>query len=227
MHRTWVTLLGRTRCRCCSRRPRSSPMWGSRFVGARAVGPWVGEQKPLGKTPQRGNPCPESTYLSTYLSTRRKRYRSYIPLSEKTPLFGPSLRVRLCCLLVRLRNGHLSFFREDTIQHSGCNLGRSRRHSYVTSGTKFRNLNPSHRQYGITPGTPIALILCISNRSRGQECVVHNFIASNATVRNILHEDFVGKWHTTWNNVFYNEHKLLDSLPQRHVRPWRVEALQW
>ena len=50
-----------------SRRPRPSPMWGSRFVGARAVGPWVAEQKPLGKTPRRGNPSPESTYLPTYL----------------------------------------------------------------------------------------------------------------------------------------------------------------
>ena len=49
----------------CSRRPRPSPMWGSRFVGARAVGPWVGEQKPLGKSPLRGNPSPESTYLPT------------------------------------------------------------------------------------------------------------------------------------------------------------------
>ena len=55
---------------CCLRRPRPSPMWGSRFVGARAVGPWVGEQKPLGKTPQRGNPSPESTYLPTYSSYR-------------------------------------------------------------------------------------------------------------------------------------------------------------
>ena len=51
----------------CSRRPRPSPMWGRRFLGARAVGPWVGEQKPLGKTPERGNPSPESTYLPTYL----------------------------------------------------------------------------------------------------------------------------------------------------------------
>ena len=51
-----------------SRRPRPSPMSGSRFVGARAVGPWVGEQKPLGKSPMRGNPSPESTYLPTYLS---------------------------------------------------------------------------------------------------------------------------------------------------------------
>ena len=34
-------------------------------MGARAVGPWVGEQKPLGKTPLRGNPSPESTYLPT------------------------------------------------------------------------------------------------------------------------------------------------------------------
>ena len=49
----------------CSRRPRPSPMWGSRFVGAREVGPWVGEQKPLGKSPLRGNSSPESTYLPT------------------------------------------------------------------------------------------------------------------------------------------------------------------
>ena len=48
-----------------SRRPRPSPMWASCFVGARAVGPWVGEQKPLGKTPLRGNPSPEMTYLPT------------------------------------------------------------------------------------------------------------------------------------------------------------------
>ena len=49
----------------CSRRPCPFPMWGSRFVGARVVGPWVGEQKPLGKAPRRGNPSPESTYLPT------------------------------------------------------------------------------------------------------------------------------------------------------------------
>ena len=35
-------------------------------MGARAVGPWVGQQKPLGKTPHRGNPSPESTYLPTF-----------------------------------------------------------------------------------------------------------------------------------------------------------------
>ena len=34
-------------------------------MGAREVGPWVGEQKPLGKSPLRGNPSPESTYLPT------------------------------------------------------------------------------------------------------------------------------------------------------------------
>ena len=34
-------------------------------MGARAVGPRVGEQKPLGKSPLRGNPSPESTYLPT------------------------------------------------------------------------------------------------------------------------------------------------------------------
>ena len=55
----------------CSRRPRPSPMWGSRFAGARAVGPWVAEQKPLGNPPQRGNPSPESTYLPTYLVALR------------------------------------------------------------------------------------------------------------------------------------------------------------
>ena len=49
----------------CSQRPRPSPIWGSRFVGARAVGPWLGEQKPLGKTPLRGNPSPQMTYLPT------------------------------------------------------------------------------------------------------------------------------------------------------------------
>ena len=51
----------------CSRRPRPSPMWESRFVGAPAVRPWVGEQKPLGKTPLRGSPSPETTYLPTHV----------------------------------------------------------------------------------------------------------------------------------------------------------------
>ena len=51
----------------CSQRPRPSPMRGSRFVGARAVGPWLGEQKPLGKTPLGGNPSPQKTYLPLVL----------------------------------------------------------------------------------------------------------------------------------------------------------------
>ena len=67
----------------CSRRPRPSPMWGSRFVGAREVGPWVGEQKPLGKSPLRGNPSPESTYLPT---TCMKRWRVPITLSAALKL---------------------------------------------------------------------------------------------------------------------------------------------
>ena len=50
----------------CSLPPRPSPILGSRFVGARAVGLWVGEQKPLGKTPLGGNPSPEMTYLPTF-----------------------------------------------------------------------------------------------------------------------------------------------------------------
>ena len=57
----------------CSLRPLPSPMWGSRFAGARAVGPLVGEQKPLGKTPQRGNPSPESTYLPTFSPGNSRR----------------------------------------------------------------------------------------------------------------------------------------------------------
>ena len=54
--------------RYCSRRPRPSPMWGSCFLGARAVGPWVGEQKPLGKTPLLGNCSPKMIYLPTTTS---------------------------------------------------------------------------------------------------------------------------------------------------------------
>ena len=54
-----------------------SLMPGSRFVGAHAVGPRVGEQKPLGKTPRRGNPSPESTDLPTYLH----------PLMHREPTF--------------------------------------------------------------------------------------------------------------------------------------------
>ena len=51
--------------RYCLRQLRPSPMWGSCFVGARAVGPWVGEQKSLGKTPLGGSPSPQMTYLPT------------------------------------------------------------------------------------------------------------------------------------------------------------------
>ena len=64
---TWATSLGRTLRRVLLPATGPSPMWGSRFVGARAVEPWVGEQKPLGKTLLRGNPSPEMTYLPTYL----------------------------------------------------------------------------------------------------------------------------------------------------------------
>ena len=71
----------------CSRRPRPSPMWGSRFVGAREVGPWVGEQKPLGKSPVRGNPSPESTYLPTYVPNKEMEYD--IPYPIYIPYIGP------------------------------------------------------------------------------------------------------------------------------------------
>ena len=49
----------------CSRQPRRFPMWGSRYVGAREVGPWVGEQKPYGNTPLGGSPSHGRTYLRT------------------------------------------------------------------------------------------------------------------------------------------------------------------
>ena len=142
---------------------------------------------------------------------------AHIPLSEETPFFGPASRLRLFCLLTTLRNGHFSVFGEDTVQYLGCNLGRSRRHFYVTSGTKSCNLNRIRRQHVVTPGPPIALILCIPNRSRRQQCVAHNIIGSNATVRSIVHADFVGTRHTVWHNVSHNEHRLLDSLPRGHV----------
>ena len=53
----------------CLRRPRPSPLSGSRFVGDREVRPLVGEQSPLGKTPLGGNLSPEKTYLTIYRST--------------------------------------------------------------------------------------------------------------------------------------------------------------
>ena len=66
----------------CSRRARPSPMWGSRFVGARAVGPWVGEQKPLGSSPLQCNPSPESTYLPTYLPGPHPAHVVFTPASR-------------------------------------------------------------------------------------------------------------------------------------------------
>ena len=69
----------------CTRRPRPSPSWGSLFVGASAVGPWVGEQKALGKTPPWGSPSPEMTYLPTLFGN--------LSLPRITvPLYFPSVR---------------------------------------------------------------------------------------------------------------------------------------
>ena len=50
---------------CCWRRLHPSPKWGSCFVGARDVGPWVEGQKPLGKFPLEGNSSPKMNYLPT------------------------------------------------------------------------------------------------------------------------------------------------------------------
>ena len=58
----------------CPRQRPPSPMLGSLFVWARAVGPWVGEQRPLGKTPLQGNPSPEMTYLPTYLPRKQSEF---------------------------------------------------------------------------------------------------------------------------------------------------------
>ena len=56
-------------------------------MGARAVGPSVGEQEPLGKTPLEGNPSPEMTYLPTFLHCQRRHAEipaipTYLPTTE-------------------------------------------------------------------------------------------------------------------------------------------------
>ena len=61
----WLPLWAEPAVGYCSRRPRPAPMWGSRFVAAREVGPLVGEQRPLSKTPLGGKPSPKMTYLPT------------------------------------------------------------------------------------------------------------------------------------------------------------------
>ena len=47
-------------------------------MGARAIEPWVGEQKPLGKSPLGGNPSPAMTYLP---SSTFKHWRDIFPLA--------------------------------------------------------------------------------------------------------------------------------------------------
>ena len=55
-------------------------------MGARVVGPWVGEQKPLGKSPLRGNPSPESTYLPTMGPKNRECTSQDGTVDESEPL---------------------------------------------------------------------------------------------------------------------------------------------
>ena len=43
-------------------------------MGTHANGQWVGEQKSLGKTPMRGNPSPEMTYLPTSVNATRPHW---------------------------------------------------------------------------------------------------------------------------------------------------------
>ena len=73
----------------CSRRPRPSPVSGCRFLGARAVGPWLGEQRSLGETPQRGNPSPEMTYLPTFVVVVSRTGRRFIATCSKKEAGAP------------------------------------------------------------------------------------------------------------------------------------------
>ena len=65
-------------------------------MGARAVGPWVGEQKPLGKSPLRGNPSPESTYLPTYSTYDQEILSGMVLLSSQLPPLASNPIVCLC-----------------------------------------------------------------------------------------------------------------------------------
>ena len=62
-----LPLLAEPAVECYSRRPRPSPMSGSRFVGARAVGPgWV-SKSPLVRPPSEATPVlSRPTYLPIY-----------------------------------------------------------------------------------------------------------------------------------------------------------------
>ena len=54
----------------CSRRPSPSTTWGSRLVGARELGRWVGDPEPHGNTHSGGDQTPDMTYLPTLSSPR-------------------------------------------------------------------------------------------------------------------------------------------------------------
>ena len=76
----------------CSRRPRPSPMWRSRFVAACAVGRcWV-SKSPLVRPPLRGKPSPEMTYLP-YLCCGVSVIRCPVPVLARRPW------VWRCCAL--------------------------------------------------------------------------------------------------------------------------------
>ena len=78
----------------CSRRPRPSPMSHSHFLGAREVGPGVGEQKPHGKTPFWGQPQFRDD-LPTYLLQRvvarcRQQLEPWITCPRDQEAEGPT-----------------------------------------------------------------------------------------------------------------------------------------
>ena len=96
-HPPWVTSLGRTRCRVLLAVTALLPHLQEPLCGARAVGLWVGEQKPLGKTPLRGIPSPESTYLPTSVGTLSPLFLSGLRLrtSRRSRVLLPTRGLRL------------------------------------------------------------------------------------------------------------------------------------
>ena len=80
----------------CSRRPRPSPTWGSRFVWARELGPCLGEPMPLGKSPVGDNPSPDMTYLPTYLCSQVGKVRMIGAVPRPTKQGADPTKNKLC-----------------------------------------------------------------------------------------------------------------------------------
>ena len=70
-------------------------------MGARAVGPWVGEQKPLGKTPLGGNSSPAMTYIPTFCAGALSS-RFFLPSSPFIPFCFSAACLIACMYSVAL-----------------------------------------------------------------------------------------------------------------------------